>query len=562
VPDAYTNVTRKMMRLRPLVYRGTARCLVLVTLLIVAVMRNAHAQESDRAPCEPDTTRAQLVDIAGPWATAARMKQLQGEAPVTALTMRRPSVERSIGSCAYTAERWSTTAAPLPIRVRSTYNSNYPVDVNNGAMWAGRGVGSALSAGGEVRIGPLSAAIYPVVVYQQNREFELKPVGRADRSTYAYAANPAIDWPQRHGATDYFTLDWGQSYIRLEAFGATVGLSSENFWLGPAQRMSLLMGSSAAGFPHLFVGTARPIDIFIGNLEALAFWGQLRESDYFDHDPANDRTLMAGVSTVFEPAFARGLFVGASRMFLADWRTGGFWRAFEYTSVRADPAGDNHLISIYARWVLPVDGFEAYAEWARDDHWGDWQDLLREPDHTQAYMLGLQKTGRWRGAVLRWFGELAHLGVSTTLRGGRGVPSFYTHSEIQRGYTHRGQLLGAWIGPGSDAQILGFEHIAGRRTTGLLLERVRFDADAYYLQWAPFYGSNGHDVAIGATLRRSERIGSNVHVHAALGLARRHNRNFVLLDGSHPGEFRAETNVQLDLDLRWTPQLRPLRHQP
>jgi hypothetical protein len=540
-----------MMILLParLVARSACLCAAALATLALPGTR-VQAQQEDRKACVLEDFATQLVDPADDWAVRLRLLQLQGAAQPTALTIRRPSLERA--AC---ADPEAPDLTILPVRARMIYNTAYPLDTNNGAMWAGRGVNAALSGGGEVRIGPLSAALYPTAAIQQNRDFAFRRGQSGDHWPYTYDGH-RIDWPQRFGAITMQFVDLGQSYVRFDASGATIGISKENLWLGPAQRMPLIMSNTGAGFPHVFVGSARPVNVGIGALELQAFWGRVSESDFFDHDPTNDHTLIAGISGVFEPAFVRGLFIGFNRVYLSAWAGGdlGSYLLEPYVDVRDNPEGDNQLFSIYARWVLPAAGFEAYAEWAREDHWGDWIDLLREPDHSQAYMLGFQKTGSWGERRLRWFGELAHLTASTTLRSGRGVVSFYTHTELPQGYTHRGQLLGAWIGPGSDAQILGVEVGTPRRMSGLSIERVRFDADAYYNQWARFHGQNGHDVSIGAQLRHVEWRG-DYSLHAGLGIARRHNRNFVHYETWKPAEFTAETNVQFDLDLRWTPRL-------
>src|SRR5690606_19519601 len=156
-----------------------------------------------------------------------------------------------------------------------------------------------------------------------------------------------------------------------------------------------------------------------------------------------------------------------------------------YTRIRDNPLGrnnilrDNQLFSIFARWAFPEVGFEVFAEWARDDHWEDLDDLLMEPDHSQTYMLGFQKVVLAGPRWVRLYGELAHLQSSSTYRSGRGGPFImYAHSQLRQGYTHRGQLLGAAIGPGSDAQILGADVFAPWGMAGLFLERVRWDNDA------------------------------------------------------------------------------------
>jgi hypothetical protein len=255
---------------------------------------------------------------------------------------------------------------------------------------------------------------------------------------------------------------------------------------------------------------------------------------------------------VVEPSFARGLFLGANRLYMVFEEGLDSYLLRPYSDIRANTPGGNQLISLYARWAHPLSGFEAYAEWAREDGWGEWSDLLREPDHSQAYTLGFQKTGDWRGK-LRWYGELAHLEAAIPLRGGRGISTLYTHYELLQGQTHGGQMLGAWIGPGSDTQLLGVQHYTDGAATTLEIERVRYDDDAYYNIWGRIYGHNGHDVSLGATLGHTETL-HDLSVRAALGGARRFNRNFVYFDGSQPGIYRTETNLRLELDLSWIPR--------
>jgi hypothetical protein len=521
---------------------------------VVVATCTLHAQQPAGNPCAVFELHP-TVDLTDQAAVRLRMRQLQGAAPLHALTIRRSSLERAYpcaDSVRTPADLFAVTL--LPVRSHTIHNSSYPVDVNNGAMWAGRGTTSAFSGGVELRLGPVSAAAYPVISFQENRAFQTVPVTGRQRSEFAYPWHAGLDWPQRHGDEAFRLVDPGQSYVRVEAFGAAAGLSTENMWLGPALRYPLLMSNSGAGFPHVFVSTTRPHDIGIGTVEAQLFWGRLSESGYFDGVGDNDSRLIAGVSAVFEPAFARGLFLGMNRMYLAYTDGWGFedYLLMPYTDVRGNPAGDNQLFSLYGRWAHPASGFEVYAEWGREDHWGEWIDLLREPDHSQVYMLGLQKVGRWRDAGMRWFGELVHLQSALPVRGGRGAITFYTHSQITQGFTHRGQLLGAAVGPGSDAQIIGAERVADRRSTRLAVERIRYDDDAYYNSWARFYGETGHDVSIGGSIRHTEMRG-RFAVVGGLSWSRRHNRNFVYFDGTHPANFQSDDNVQLELDVRWTP---------
>src|SRR5699024_10219580 len=121
-------------------------------------------------------------------------------------------------------------------------------------------------------------------------DFAFRETAAAGHSPYNYPERPTgIDWPQRFGDNSVRSNELGQSYVRFDAYGLAAGVSTENLWWGPAQRYPILMSNTAPGFPHIFAGTGRPLDIYIGKLELEAIWGRLSESDYFDNDPDNDR---------------------------------------------------------------------------------------------------------------------------------------------------------------------------------------------------------------------------------------------------------------------------------
>jgi hypothetical protein len=522
-----------------------------------AVPAVSSAQE--RSPACPPA--AAIVDVAGPAAQRLRVIQLDSAAPHHSLTIRRASLERKIEPCPpdAAAEGPHDRFRPLPVRVRTLYNSAYPLNVNNGAVWAGAGVSATVEAGADLRLGRLRAAIYPVVAYQQNAGFPLREIDLRGNSPFIYGGHPGvIDWPQRHGEEAFWTVLPGQSSVWLEAFGGAVGVSTENLWIGAAQRMPLMLSNTGPGFPHVFLGTARPLRTRIGSFEAQTFWGRLRESMWFDSDPGNDTNLFVGTTLVWEPSFLPGLFLGAHRSYIVPFDQPD-WSVLNYVvdpfiDLRGNPPGDNKLLSVFGRWVLPPSRFEVYAEWGREDGWGEWVDLLREADHSQAFVLGLQKLTGGAERTFRWWAELAHLQHAAAVRGGRGTVTVYVHNEIFQGYTNRGQLLGAWIGPGSNSQIVGVDHMQGDRSTGLAIERVRFDADAYYNQWARFYGETGHDAAISLWLRHTEPLGRGLSAAATASVARRQNRHFVRFTGEQPADLHWETNAHVDVELRWQPR--------
>lgn len=532
-----------------------------------------------------DTTRychsrapAALEVLHGPEADFRRAAQLMRRAPLRPYLIRRTSTEWRAPYCERTGnELWDTRLEDsdpstqglefelLPVQLGFTHNSTYPDSRNNGALWAGRGLSGVVTLGATLEWGPLSLAFAPQILYHQNRDFETRKVPLPPgTSPFAHPwLGRMIDWPVRHGGESFSVNDLGQSYIRLDTHGLTLGLSNENLWWGPAAHYPLMMSNSAPGFPHLFLGTSDPVMTPIGGFEVQLIWGRLEESDYFDGDPDNDHRLLASIVLDYEPRWLPGLYLGAARSFLRTIPPEGLsayeWLIEPYRDIRENPTedtdgfSDDQLFSIFARWAFPEVGFEVYAEWGREDHWGTWDDLVREPDHSQAYMLGFQKVTE-AGAPERWvriYGELVHLQASLPQYNTRGISSFYTHSRVSQGYTHRGQLLGAGIGPGSDAQILGADLINERGLFGLYLERARYDDDSYYRTWTRFYAMNGHDVEIRAGLRQMIRVGE-FDISWRLSRAKRYNRHFLRLDGAN-WDLLTEHNTHFQLGVSWIP---------
>lgn len=545
---------------------------------LVCVAPRLTAQSSRRlAPC----AAAPAGDPAG-WAVErTRAAELAGELRSRPWLVRRPSDGLEDAACAArggippaspggaTSGRGGSLAL-LPLRWSAEANTAYPRDRNNGALWAGRGTSTALDGGfaAAVRFGRvrLSLAGAPRLLYHQNRAFELAPGGGPARD--ASYPNPwhrgLIDWPQRPGGAPFWVLDPGQSHVRLDAFGAAVGVSTENLWWGPALRNPLLMSNTAPGFPHVFMGTSGPTDVRIGRIEARLIWGRLEESEYFDQDDANDRRLFAGLVADFEPRWLPGLYLGLARAYLRVLPPEPLplveYLLEPYLDVRSNavgsgaPGADNQLVAVFARWAHPGAGFEVYAEWAREDHWADFANLLAEPDASQAYTLGFQRLVPVGSRWLRLAGELTHLSDALPINHvNRGVLSYYVHTQVRQGYTHRGQLLGAAIGPGSDAQYLAADLLAESIRTGLFLERVRYDDDAYNALFERTYGPDGHDLELTAGVRHARPVGA-LELDAELAYSRRYNRNFLGLDGVRPAR-RVEGNWYIRLGLAWDPGL-------
>lgn len=388
-------------------------------------------------------------------------------------------------------------------QTRTRFNSNIPYGIDDGAMWAGRGLSAALDVGVEARWRGVSVRLAPTLTWSQNREFALVPQLFPASNPSPFADqwwSARIDRPQRFGDDAFAHVAPGQSKVRVDWRGLALAAGTENMWWGPGIDNSILMTNNAEGFPHAFVGTSHPVDIWIGQLEGMYLVGRLYDSDYWRTgvQPNRNRRWLGALVFTLEPRGAPGLYVGGGRVFYEYIPPGGIGlrdlldvlQPFTKAKVATpdNPSGNDsadQLLALFARWVFPQVGFEVYGEWGRNDHNVDFRDLVLQPDHASGFILGFQKAfQQTRRGFLALRGELTALGEGRTAEL-RPAPPWYAHHIVMQGYTQRGQILGAGIGPGSDMQRLEANWHAEGWTGGAFVERVRFDADGFYRFFAP-----------------------------------------------------------------------------
>lgn len=523
--------------------RGTR--LTPLVLMVLGGAVGASAQESDRPPLLPATLCDRTAGIRDA-ALASPLDELRGVGEITGCARPVTGLIRRAGPVtpAPAAGMLSTVihARLLPAELYLAHRSGYPDDRNNGALWEGVGLSSVVRAGAEVRASVLTLALRPEILYHQNRPFETVDRERVGYSPFSYPWSAGIDYPQRFGTGSWWELAPGDSYARVDVGWAAAGVSTESLWRGPALRYPILMSNTAGGFPHLFVGTSRGVDVFVGRLGAELVWGNLTESDYFDENPGNDDTRLVNLSLEFHPALLTGLSLGVTRSY--HYQPGdddGLSPVLQ--AIGVDPTVNlpgNELASVFARWVFAESGAEVFGEWAREDVLGRWAEFLQEPDHSQAYALGFQKaTPVNPGLSLRVHGELAHLQEKGELRtNSRPLPIYYIHSQVRQGYTHRGQLLGAGIGPGADAQFGAIDALTDRWLAGGYFERVRRNdmstAAVLARRWSPYE----HDTELTGGLRGMYFHGPFT-VSGDLAYSVRYNREFIGDDRSWNAALRA-----------------------
>jgi hypothetical protein len=453
-----------------------------------------------------------------------RLRQLLGTLPTDGFLLRTPSSmnarSRSAGAGA-----WLELLQP---ELRSVWNSRIPFLHNDGAMWAGRGANLLVRAGVRGGYGPVEIVLAPEFAYSQNRPFEVFPGREPGRSTFSspwHIGAESADLPLRFGDQSVRVVGLGQSSITVFAGSVAVGASTENQWWGPGIRNAIVMSDNAQGIPHLFLRTSRPVRTPLGPLEARWIIGGLTESLYFDTVASNDMRSLSGLVVTLRPGGARGLTLGLARtVYGGEAANAGAVLGRRYDVVTrferlANPGEadtsrcTDQLLSLFGRWVFPESHFEVYAEWARMELPRSLRDLLLAPQHTQGYTLGLQ-WARPAGGDDRFFrfqAELTNVEQSIAYTDRPTPPDFYAGRATAHGYTQRGKVIGAAIGPGSSSEWLAGDLVGPRWRAGLFVGRVRWENGALYRQlYANWYR---HDVSVfagfraGVTLRRLDLAG-------------------------------------------------------
>lgn len=439
----------------------------------------------------------------------------------------------------------------LPVNVVFRYNSAFPYGSNDGAVWAGRGLTSALDLGIAFRVGPLSATFNPIAFSAQNRAFPLQANGTTN--PFADPLFPRnVDRPQRFGDRTYSRLDPGESTVRLDALGLTAGISTANMGWGPMENYPYLLGGNAPGFPHALFGTSAPLPIWIGRVHGRVMWGQLEQSTYSPVSGTSYYSSMvetgtkrfaSGVIGVFEPRGMDGLELGAARFFHSLWPKEGiprsyFTKPFEALFKKglvasaafgagADQGiGDNELASVFARWAFPKSGFEAYGEYGREDHSWNQRDLIQEPDHSRTYGLGLRKVMSVDSAHLTAFrAEMINYEFPTLARN-RGEGGIYEHSVIRQGHTNRGQLLGSDTGVGSGGgSVIAWDRYDRQGSTSIEFTRtIREQDGTFYINGVTDPRAN--DVQNALTFARVRYLG-NGELTTGVTVVREFNRDFL-----------------------------------
>ena len=408
----------------------------------------------------------------------------------------------------------------LPIDYNIEFNSHHPYNRNNGSMGPNRGYQHIISAGIYAEIGPLSIQLKPESLFSENKDFE--GFGEGPNGHYSviwakrYKLWNKIDMPERFGEKSISKTLIGQSSIRLNYKGLSLGVSNENIWWGGSIRNSIMMSNHARGFKHFTFNTIKPIKTILGNFEWQFVTGRLEKSGFnppnIDYTFAgtqlfipkinqigdkNDWRYFQGYTFTYSPKWIDGLSLGFIRwvqMYSAlvegkyTWMDGNpsYFPLFSNLFRKNDASLDyeqqtDQAASIFFRWLWKDSKAEIYAEFAYNDAKQNLRDLLLDSDHARAFTIGLQKIFKSKikdtDFLVSWEWTKMEQTASRLIR---NAGSWYMHSFVHHGYTNYGEVLGAGIGPGSNSQYFSVSKIKKFDKIGISLEIIDQDNDYFY----------------------------------------------------------------------------------
>jgi len=464
----------------------------------------------------------------------------------------------------------------LPFTWQNQYNSHHPYGWNDGALIPSKGYQTMLSGGFYLEYGPLSIQLKPELVIAENKSFEEFPEDHYGIIwTWYYNYYNNIDLPVRFGNKSYSKLNPGQTSVRLNYKSLSFGVSTENLWWGPGIRNSLLMSNSAPGFLHLTLNTRKPVHTSVGSIEGQFIAGKLDASGYTPPDNSyvylgstlyqpknNDWRYMSGIVFTYQPKWTPGLFLGfarSSQIYSKDLKSAGdylpFFKSFSSYTANEKTSAPDRYTSLFMRWLWKEVQAEIYMEYGHNDQSRSFSDFIKNPEYGRAYIFGLRKliplAKRIDENILVSLEvtQLSQLSADIV----RNAGGWYVDQNIRHGYTNKGEMIGAGIGPGGNLQSLDISWVKGVKIVGIQLERYIHNNDFYYYAYENSSDWRRHwtDLSIAA---KGEWDIKNIIFNAKFNFIRSLNYGWYLLQTDPVNYFtngRDVSNIQVQLGLTY-----------
>lgn len=391
--------------------------------------------------------------------------------------------------------------AVMPFGMQQVYNTHHPFGGNDGSLIPARGVSAKISGGIQLRYRKWSVTLQPELVVSQNNPFETFFTQNYDTtwSRYYQWLNKS-DIPERFGKTAYQKIFGGQSSIRYNTNGFSLGLSTENIWWGPGTRNALIMSNNAPGFFHFTFNSTAPLQTGVGSFEWQLVAGELNSSGILPpesnrvytnsagylYQPKNETgRYLTGMVLSWQPKWIKGLYIGfAKASYLYKTDISGIADILPLEGIvksNSQKQGKKaSLGSLFARYVMPEERAEFYIEFGRNDKSPNLINIIGDNSYPRAYIAGFRKLFPARNnSYIEFSSEVSQIQLPAVKGLIQNAQSWYLHDHVRQGYTHRGQVLGAGIGPGSNSQMVGIAWVKGIRKVALGFERTVRNEDFY-----------------------------------------------------------------------------------
>lgn len=447
--------------------------------------------------------------------------------------------------------------------LRIVYNSAIPYSINEGSLWAGRGLNASVSTGvsATYESGQFGAGIVlaPTFYYSQNLPFDIVPGRNPDRLAFSspWHTDPVTglaDLPLRFGDEPLRGVYTGESTVYARARNVAFGLTSASEWWGPGIRNALILSNNAPGIPRAFIRSAKPVVTPFGEFSGEFVAGTLTKSLFFDTLRTSDYRSFSGLTLTYRPPGSH-LTLGLARAVYEPTTAAIPTLGGSLSALQANPGVGpflaDQISSLFGRWALPEGHFEVYGEFARMVLPRSLSDLLETPFRTAGFTVGFQwalprviNTSTWRI-------QAEATSLDQNIVNPNDPPAdFYTGRIAPQGYTQRGQIIGAAIGPGGSGEWIAADYLTPRDQIGVFVGRTRWEDNAMYRQPTSTFFS--HDVSIYSGIRGGYRF-PLVDLSVDLTVARR--LNYLFQNGFvNPDGIRTVSVQNVTLGTRLTPR--------
>jgi len=420
-------------------------------------------------------------------------------------------------------ERKHSDIQLLPINFLQKYNSHHPYGWNDGPLSFSKGYQFVGSGGVYMRWRNIHLTLRP--------EF-FKTASEIYETSYY--------WGQRTPVLSKLTM--GQSSLRMDFGPISVGVSTQNLWLGPGRYSSLLMSNNAQGFNHFNIQTNRPLKTPLGSFQFTIIGGTLTANaeQGFENLKLQKSSLdpkiryLNVLSVSYSPILFKNFFIGANRAFQQFSQTNPSNNLTDYYFIALKPLFRNtyqdnseavdQLISGFAKYIFPKEHAEVYFEYGWNDGASNSRDLMLDISHSAASIYGFKKIQYLnQNSYLKFEAEATKMSQRPSYLQ-RNAGNWYIHGRLDAGYTNENQILGAGSGLGNDLQTFVLSYNKGWNKYGIKFQHIAQNPMIQLTNWPTLYlgDINWDDYSYGIQIKHKHK-----HFLFNLNIDYVHSKNYL-----------------------------------